>query len=280
MPFLPPSARIGYAHLRVTNLARSLGFYADSMGLHEIKRDGDSAWLSGDGHTTHLILTEQRGAIPKPARTVGLYHVAIRLPSRPALATVFRRLVMHHVPFQGFSDHLVSEALYLPDPDGNGLELYRDRPREEWTLDGDQVAMNTLPLNVENLLEDALDERWTGIAPGTDIGHVHLHVSDLNTAERFYVDTLGFEVMQRGYPGALFVAAGGYHHHLGLNIWAGKTPPPINAVGLIAFSVVVPDSQGYEDTLRRFDQAGIMVERGESEFTAADQDGSRVVVNQ
>ncbi len=275
---LPDATHIGYAHLQVRHLPTSLAFYADSVGFHELRREGDTAYLSADGETIHLKLTESPDAPAKPPRTTGLYHVAIRLPSRVDLANLFRRLVMHEVPFQGFSDHLVSEALYLPDPDNNGLELYRDRPREEWQFGNGniRVRMDTLPLNVEALLDDADDRRWAGIAPETDIGHVHLHVSDLANAEAFYSTAAGFDVMVRGYPGALFVAAGGYHHHIGLNVWAGKLPPPPGAIGLIEYSVVVPDDAGFGALSERLQSAGAVQETGEGYIVANDQDGNAV----
>ncbi len=275
---LPDAAQIGYAHLRVRHLPTSLAFYADSVGLHELKREGDTAYLSADGKTIHLKLTESPNAPPKPPRSTGLYHVAIRLPTRVDLANLFRRLVMREVPFQGFSDHLVSEALYLPDPDNNGIELYRDKPRSEWQYgaEGMRVRMDTLPLNVEALLDEADDRRWTGIAPETDIGHMHLHVSDLAKAEAFYSDLAGFDVIVRGYPGALFVAAGGYHHHIGLNIWAGKLPPPEGAIGLLEYSVIVPEDAGFAALSDRLQAAGSVVETGEGFIVARDQDGNAV----
>lgn len=279
---LPDDAHIGYAHLRVANLERALHFYRDQLGLREIHANGNNtAMLSANGNSpAHVILTEHPDAVRKPRRSTGLYHVAIRLPSRKALAETFRQLVVQQVPFGGFSDHLVSEALYLDDPDGNGLELYRDRPRSEWRYSGSAVDMATEPLDIENLLSEADDTPYEHINPATDIGHIHLHVSDLAQAERFYVDVLGFTVMQRNYPGALFVAAGGYHHHIGLNVWAGKTPPPPNAVGLDAFSVVVPDAEALHTVIARAEDAGAVVERSEHKTVVRDQDGNRIALVQ
>lgn len=256
---------IGQAHLRAADLTRSLEFYGDLLGLRRAP-DGaapeGTALLSPTGEAPYILaLTELADALPKPPRSVGLYHVAIRLPDRAALARVFRRLVMHNVPFHGFSDHGVSEALYLADPDGNGLELYRDRPRQNWPMDGAQVDMVTKPLDVELLLSEgqADPEPWNGIATGTDIGHVHLHISDLGQAEWFYVELLGMRVTQRNYPGALFVADGGYHHHIGLNTWAGRAQPPSNAVGLEAFRVHIPGRAQWEAVISRMHRAGVDV---------------------
>jgi catechol 2,3-dioxygenase len=259
------SMTIGRVHLRVTDLARSLDFYGDLLGLRRAPAEASpagTALLSPSGEAPFILaLTEQVDAQPKPPRSVGLYHVAIRLPDRAALARVFRRLVMHNSPFHGFSDHGVSEALYLADPDGNGLELYRDRPRESWPMAGAQVNMVTKPLDVELLLSEAQAdaEPWNGIATGTDIGHVHLHISDLGQAEWFYVELLGMGVMQRNYPGALFVADGGYHHHIGLNTWAGRAQPPENAVGLQSFRVNIPGRAKWETVVSRMHRADVDV---------------------
>jgi catechol 2,3-dioxygenase len=177
-------------------------------------------------------------------------------------------------PLGGASDHGVSEALYLSDPDGNGLEIYRDRPRAEWRMDGDQVAMVTEALDLENLRAEAQD-RDEGVVPGTTIGHVHLHVADLDRAEAFYGGKLGFDMMLRGTQfGAYFMAAGGYHHHLGLNIWAGRTPPPPNAVGLESFTVTIPGEAAWRQAVER---AGASITANDL-ATAVDPDRNTVLL--
>jgi catechol 2,3-dioxygenase len=272
---LPADTHVGFARLQVADLERSLRFYVDLVGFHEVSRSDGMVVLSANGQLpAHLILDERPGARPKPRRSTGLFHVAIRLSGRYELARVFRQLVENRWPFGGFSDHKVSEALYLSDPDGNGLELYRDRPRDQWPMNNGMVEMTTDPLDVDALLADAGDEPWTSIAPNTDIGHIHLHVANLRDAEAFYCDLLGLEVMQRSYPGALFVAAGGYHHHVGLNIWAGEgaPPPPPDAVGLLSFSLEIPDVQVWQTTIDRVEAAGVRVE------ARHDQDGTKSVL--
>jgi catechol-2,3-dioxygenase/predicted esterase len=261
---LPAETHIANVHLQVSSLERALHFYRDLLGFKEIHCDNESAILSATGNQpAHILLTARVDAKPKPPHTTGLYHVAIRFPNRRELAKVFRRLLKQEWPFQGFSDHGVSEALYLADPDGNGVELYADRPREQWNWQSRAVTMFTKPLDVENLLSEAdeNDEHYQ-IHPQTDIGHVHLHVSDLKKAETFYHDLLGLEVTQRSYPGALFLSAGGYHHHVGLNIWAGQgaPPPPSDAVGLLSFSITIPDQQTIDTLKGRFNGAGILPE--------------------
>jgi catechol 2,3-dioxygenase len=266
---LPDGTNVGQVHLRVSDLDRALAFYRDLLGFQQASRNGATVALSATGRPPyHLLLTGHPGARPRPARTTGLYHVALRFPTRLALARAFQRLVSQQWPFQGFSDHLVSEALYLADPDGNGLELYVDRPRDRWPRQNGQIAMATDPLDVEALLEEAARDPapWTGVHPQTDIGHVHLHVSDLARAEAFYHDLLGLDVTQRGYPGALFLSAGGYHHHLGVNIWAsaGAPPPPDDAVGLVSFALSIPDGSAGRALLDRVRAAGVEVEEGQA----------------
>jgi catechol 2,3-dioxygenase len=275
---LPANAHIGYAHLRVQHLPRSLAFYADAIGLHEIGRSGPTSTLSADGATPHLLLTEDADAPAREPRTIGLYHTAIRVSSRVMLANLFRRLVLRDIPFQGFSDHLVSEALYLPDPDGNGVELYRDRPRAEWPVRDGLPTMDTLPLNVEALLDDADDRRWSGIDPAADIGHMHLHVSDLDASEAFYCGVLGFDVIVRAFSSALFISAGGYHHHVGLNTWAGTRRPPSGSIGLIEFSIVVPGAEDFQAAADRLSAAGFEADGSAAVLTAESPDGQGIVV--
>jgi catechol 2,3-dioxygenase len=193
--------------------------------------------------------------------TTGLYHFAILVPSRAHLARALRRLVDARTRLQGAADHGVSEAIYLADPDGNGIEIYRDRPRPEWPMTDGQLHMGVDPLDLEALLDES-DDRSSALGPGTVVGHVHLHVADLAAARRFYVDVLGFAVMQRYGPSALFVSAGGYHHHIGLNTWAGvgAPPPPPGAVGLRHFVVSLPNASALEEVGARLREAAIPVE--------------------
>jgi catechol 2,3-dioxygenase len=256
---LPDSTHIAFIHLQVASLPRSLAFYRDLLGFQDVTRSGPTALLSANGQRPYTIaLTENPKATHKPPRTTGLYHVAIRLPDRSSLARILRRLVDYSWPLQGAADHDVSEALYLADPDGIGLELYTDRPRDLWRMENDQVAMTTNPLDMEDLLAQIQGGDWEGIDPRTDIGHVHLHVSNLELAERFYAQQLGLDVMQRGYPGALFLAAGGYHHHLGVNIWAGHNapPPPPDSAGMIAYGWRLPDESSWQQVVDHLREAG------------------------
>ncbi len=239
---LPDETRISSVHLRTVDLGRSLEFYRRVLGLKAITQNAASASLSATGQSPALIvLSEDSAATPHPPRATGLYHFAIRYPERTDLAHALRRLARNDYPLQGASDHIVSEAIYLSDPDENGVELYADRPRSQWVWRDGQVAMSTEPLDTLNLLSLVETQPERMDAPLlTDIGHIHLHVAGLDEAERFYHEFLGLAVTQRSYPSALFFAAGGYHHHVGANTWAGKTRAPVNSVGLISYRLTVP----------------------------------------
>ena len=237
---LPADTRIGSVTLAVSSLERSLRFYEGTLGWSRLRRERSVAVLSADGRTPLIELHEHPGAVRRPHRSAGLFHVAILVPSRAALGRSLRRLAMEGWPLSGAADHLVSEALYLDDPDGLGLEIYRDRPRETWRVADGQVVMATDPLDLDGVAREAgADAPWQGLEAATVIGHVHLQVASLSAAEAFYCGDVGFAPTLRRYPGALFVAAGGYHHHLGLNTWAGVgvAPPPADAVGLRRFTV-------------------------------------------
>ena len=256
---LQEAAHIAYAHLQISDLKRSLHFYEDLVGLRRKRTHGRRVALAASPEgTPPLLLTEFPGARPKPPRTTGLYHIAIRYPTRRELARAFKRLYDDGSEFQGFSDHLVSEAIYLADPDGNGVELYVDRPREAWVSRAGQIEMATEALDMDNLLGE-LDEDESASKeadPKTDMGHVHLHVSDLQKAERLYHTTLGFDITQRSYPGALFMSAGGYHHHIGVNTWAGRdaSAPPAGSAGLLSVGIKVPTRETTDVLKKRLDE--------------------------
>lgn len=230
--------RIGAVTLRVRDLAASLSFYEGVLGLMPERSTGGAALRTSGGDEILIRLVEAAGAAPKPDRALGLYHFALLVPDRPSLARILRRLAHQRWPLQGASDHDVSEALYLSDPDGHGIEIYRDRARDEWRYADGRIIMTTNALDLESLLAEASEP--AGLAEGTRMGHIHLHVSDLRTAEAFYSGELGMDVTVRGYPGALFLSYGGYHHHLGVNTWAGSNaePPNDDRIGMAGFEIV------------------------------------------
>jgi len=249
---LPPDSRIGAGHLTVSDLARSVAFYREHVGLAARADAPPGTARLHAGGSDLLVLRESRDAV-RPHRATGLYHFALRVPSRAALGAVLAHFAASRTPLTGASDHGVSEALYLPDPDEIGIEIYADRPREQWPIVEGTIRMLSEELDWDGLHAAAPDAPWTGIAPGTDMGHVHLHVAALDPVERFYVDTLGFERTLRLGGSALFVAAGGYHHHVGLNTWhgLGAPPPPPGAIGLDHYVIELPDDAAVERVLAR-----------------------------
>lgn len=278
-PAVDPAARIaaatalGPVSLVVSDLGRARSFYESALGLRARELDDGGLGLgvpapdtSSPVQTTLVKLYGDPTAAALDRRRTGLYHLAILLPSRSELAHALLRLAEARWPLDGVADHLVSEALYLSDPDGNGIELYRDRPRERWRYDHGQLQMATLALDLRDLAAELAGDRApSATAPaGTVIGHVHLQVSDLATTEAFYCDVLGFDATTRGYPGALFVSAGGYHHHLGLNTWhsAGAGAAEPGAVGLRSYEVVLPDETELARVLERIHRAGLAVVAG------------------
>jgi len=250
MSTLSADLQLGFVHLTISNLGRSLAFYQQSLGFQVHRREGDTAYL-GAGGPDLLVLTERTGAV-RYRHVTGLYHFAILVPSRLELAQVIKRVAETRTPVQGASDHLFSEALYLPDPDGNGIEIYRDRPRDQWPRDAQgNIQGDSLPLDIEDVLSELAQQAgpWTGLHPKTRLGHMHLHVHNIPETLTFYRDVLGFELML-DWNSALFVSAGGYHHHIGLNIWGvqGASPAPPESIGLRYFTIHLP-SQAEADAV-------------------------------
>lgn len=262
---IAPGTHIGAVHLTVQDLERAAQFYEHRLGLASHGAAPGVARLGAGG--PDLLVLHHRPDARRVRGTTGLYHFAVLVPSRTALARSLKRLIDTGTPLDGASDHLVSEALYLHDPEGNGIEIYRDRPRDQWHTDHGQIRMALDPLDLEGLLAEpgAHATPWSGLEPATTMGHVHLRVADVEVAEQFYVGVLGFETRQRFGEAALFVAAGGYHHHLGFNTWAslGAPPPPADAAGLRSFVVTLPDPDELERITRRARAAGLDVEARE-----------------
>jgi catechol 2,3-dioxygenase len=242
---IDPSLRIGSVELAVGDLSRSVEFYERALGLALIAREEHAATLGADPDHPALVLTRIPSPTSAPPRSTGLFHVAWLHPSRASLADTVRRIAGARGRFDGAADHGVSEALYLSDPDGLGIEIYVDRPRDQWQrpADGRGVEMVTLPLDVDDLLAQATGEPSAAMAPGTSVGHVHLKVSDVPRTNAFYRDALGFEE-QAQLPSAAFVSAGGYHHHVGLNSWEsrGGGPAPDSAPGLRRVEFVLSEA--------------------------------------
>ncbi len=256
---LHDKTKIGQVSLKVSNLERSIQFYTEVVGLQLLRQTADTAELTVDGKHPLLILNYVENAVILPRQSAaGLYHFAILLPNRVALGLSLRNLLAHEIEI-GQGDHDVSEALYIHDPDNNGIEIYADRPRDQWKKDANgYYMMGTDPVDAEGLIAISENLPWQGLPQGTVIGHVHFHVSNLLTAQQFYCDVLGFDITCRYGSSALFVSAGGYHHHMGLNIWAGEGAPPApeQAAGLNYFELIVPDQQELDAITARLAAAG------------------------
>jgi len=277
---LPPELGLGRVRLEVADLARSQAYYQQVLGFETRERGGGRATLGAAGDHAPLVeLRERPGARPVPRRgRLGLYHFAILLPTRAALGRFITHLEAIGVR-PGMSDHLVSEAVYLTDPDGLGIEVYADRPRTAWRVYAGDLAMAVDALNVEDLREAAGGEPWSGAPAGTRVGHVHLHVGDLDQAEAFYHRALGLEKVRVRLPGALFLSAGGYHHHLGLNTWAAGAPRAGEGdAGLLEWTIEVPARADIEGAARSLAAAGYVVTRAGDDAVAADPWGTGVRV--
>jgi len=256
---IAPDTTVGAVHLTVADLARSIEYYESAIGLRVLSREDGVARL-GAGDEELLVLYEEPGAQPVRGHT-GLFHFALLLPTQEDLARWLVHAASTRVPLSGMSDHMVSESIYLRDPDWHGIEIYRDRPREEWPHRGDAIEMDTLPLDTDSLLESIAggeDTAWAGAPDGTTMGHVHLHVADVGDAERFYRDVLGFDVMVRYGSEATFLSAGGYHHHIGGNVWAGRgaAPPPPGSAALRDATILLPDAAERDAVVARVADAG------------------------
>jgi len=275
---LPDETHIGRVTLQVSDLARSAAYYQTVIGLRVIEHSGASVRLGAHGDDTPILeLRERTGARAVPRRgLLGLYHFAILLPDRASLGRFLLHLGELGLP-AGMSDHLVSEAIYLQDPDNLGIEVYADRPREAWQHSDRQLAMASEALDTRDLAAAAGSESWKGVPAGTRIGHVHLHVGDIAQAEAFYHCAVGFDKVVWSYPGALFLSAGGYHHHLGINTWARGAPSAgEDDARLIEWEIVVPAASDVTAAAASMTAGGYVAERAGASAVARDPWGTQL----
>lgn len=275
---LPPATHVGRVRIQVADLSRSIAYFETVIGFRVIERAGNVARLGPRGPDTILLEIHEKPGVHSVERRgrIGLYHFAILLPDRPALGRFLKHLadIGAH---PGMSDHFVSEAIYLSDPDGIGIEVYADRPRSSWRHEAHQLTMTTIPLDVEDLIAASGNEPWTGAPAGTIIGHVHLYVRDIDEAAAFYHDALGFDKVVWNYPGALFMSAGGYHHHLGTNTWAAAAPVAADDdAKLLEWEVIVPTTRDVADAASSLERAGFRVERSGDTASARDPWGTQL----
>jgi catechol 2,3-dioxygenase len=280
VPEIDSRTSVGPVHLTVSDRARSVAYYRDAIGL-ELLDEADGRASLGAGGRELLVLVEEPGTRPADGYT-GLYHFALLVPRRDDLARWLAHAARDRVPLTGLSDHFVSEALYLRDPDGHGIEIYWDRPREVW--EGQVAArMTTLPLDVDGLLgelDDPASEPFDGLAGGTVMGHVHLKVASVPETVRFYRDVLGFALMAQLGGQAAFLAAGGYHHHLGANSWesAGADPPPPGTAALRHATLVFAGARERDEVLRRLEEHGHAWRKGADGPAVDDPSGNTLVL--
>jgi catechol 2,3-dioxygenase len=270
-----PITFVGEVSINVMDLNKAIKFYQEIIGFQVLTQKDGKAVLTADGQTPLLTLEQPTNVSAKEEKTTGLYHFALLLPTRADLSAFLRHLRQKGYGF-GASDHYVSEALYIRDPDGNGIEVYRDRPASEWTWSNGEVAMATVPLDKQSLLAES-NTGWSGLPADTLMGHIHLHVSELQKTEEFYSKGLGFQVVNR-YPGALFTSTGGYHHHIGLNVWngVGAPAPKKNSVGLNWFTLVLADEEARNKVMKQLQQIGAVVTRADNYYVTADPSGNEI----
>lgn len=276
--FEKPTIYVGEVSINVTDLKKSLEFYRDFLGFKVLEQSEFEAKLTADGKKALLTLVQPENVQPKAPRTTGLYHFAILLPSRSDLAAFLRHIAENGGSNMrlGASDHFVSEALYFDDPDGNGIEIARDRDSSTWEWQGNTVSMGTVALDAQGLLAD-MKEPWQGMPEDTVMGHIHLHVDNLETARDFYVNGIGYDIVTE-YPGALFSSHNGYHHHIGLNVWNGEgAPQPFeNSVGLNWYSLVFPNEETLEKTVEQVRKLNAPIREEAGDYFVKDPAGNTI----
>lgn len=276
------STHIGAVHLVTAHMPQQVLFYTSGIGLKLLKQEDKTAVLGASPERPLLTLTWNPSA-RRQNGTTGLYHMAIRVPDRYELARTLAHLAQAGAEFEGVADHLVSESFYLKDFDGNGIEIYRDRPAMEWPRDSlGQLKMDTKPLDIDNLIGELMDKpsNWEGIHPGTDMGHVHLYVSTLGESQRFYTEIIGLELMQKLDTTAAFLSANGYHHHVAINTWLGEgAPSPDNdASGLRWFELFLPDKDALDAIKSRTKASGLKTKKQDGGFLLRDPSGNGILI--
>ena len=275
---LPDATRVGLVRLQISNLVRSTSYYTRVLGLRVIRESKGVVVLGPEGPEAPLVELHEDTAVRAVPRRglLGLFHFAILLPDRPALGRFLSHLAELGAQ-PGMSDHFVSEAVYLQDPDNLGIEVYRDRPRSEWREEGGQLAMSTVPMDVESVLAAGEGKPWTGMPAGTRMGHLHLHVGDIDQAARFYHEALGLDKVVWNYPGALFMSAGGYHHHLGTNTWARGAPSAgVQDARLLEWRLHLGAAAAVADAAASLGGGGVAIERDGNDVLVSDPWGTRL----
>lgn len=281
-----PNKYISHVQLKVSDMNRSLRFYEEVLGFSVLNRSGNEVYLTTDGKRSLISLVEVPNSFPLQRGQAGLYHFALLLPTRKDLANFVQNLIQHNVRI-GAGDHYVSEAIYLYDPDGNGIEVYRDRPEEEWEwFTESDINMGTDPVDFPSLLAES-DNSWNKLPEDTVMGHIHLSVSNLQQSEQFYIDLLGYNLVKRYTRQALFVSTGKYHHHIGMNTWEslGGNIGAENSVGIKSYTIVLENENMANQIKEKLTSANHKVELfdeapkfgGNQLFSTIDPSGIRIV---
>lgn len=267
-----PNIYVSELVLKCIDIERAIKFYTKIMGFSLLRMDGNEAVFTADGFNPILTVIEPEDIVPKVPKRTGLYHFAILLPSRYDLGLFIKKIRDEWYPIIGGAHHGVSEAIYLEDPDGNGIEVYRDVPSSEWDRAGDRINMVTEPLDYEDLIGLTGEDKWNKAPLKTIIGHIHLHVGDLEETRKFYCDGLGFDLVMEAGTSAIFLSSGGYHHHIGLNVWNGRNAEPQgdNEVGMKYYSIVFPDEESLVETMDNLKNRGYQVIEEDGEFYTKD----------
>lgn len=274
---IDPATVIGWLTLAVRDLEHMGLFYRNVIGLSKLTRREQQVDLGVNGDLLIRLLSRPDGK--RYPRLPGLFHLAIRLPGRCELAHWFNHLLQEQYPLDGAGDHLVSEALYLTDPEGNGIEMYYDRPQERWEFDENGIRMDTLAVDLKSLQAEAPDQRFTGLPAGTTLGHIHLRVNNVDKAIEFYRDIMGFKLMAL-WPGAGFLSAGGYHHHIGVNMWnsKGSPPPPPDTLGLVNYSICLAHKKNLNSLLKQLEVMHQQVEHKAGKWSLHDPSQNKIML--
>ncbi|ABR50793.1 Glyoxalase/bleomycin resistance protein/dioxygenase [Alkaliphilus metalliredigens QYMF] len=274
----PPNTFVGQVDIKVGDLERTLNFYQGVLGFTILENHEGKITLTADGKLPLIKIEQPEDIISKESQTTGLYHFAILLPSRADLGTIIKKLREISYPLQGGSHHGISEAIYLEDPDGNGIEIYADTPPSTWKWENGVLPAEGKALDIKGLLAEAEDKEWKGIPSEALIGHIHLSVSELEKTEAFYHQGMGFDVVMRIPRNAVFFSTGEYHHHIGTNIWngIGAPAPSENSVGMSSFSVVFPSDEAREKVIKKLRDLNYQVKKEEGVFITEDPSGNQI----
>lgn len=276
-----PATYVGEVQLKVSNLSESIRFYEEVIGLTVKDRSASQASFTTNGKDTLLTIIEPEGVQSKKGQTTGLYHFALLLPTRADLAQIVRHFIQDEIRF-ATGDHLVSEAIYLSDPDGNGIEIYADRNPDKWEWQDGEVAMTTVAVDIEDLLQETTTDAWHGLPENTVMGHIHLQVNDLEENEKFYIDGLGFSVVNRYGDSALFISDHDYHHHIALNTWSSRSARHAeeSETGIHAYTILFPSEEVRSEKIVQLKKIGAPIHEENGAYYVYDPSQIKIILKE